>query len=236
MKPAAAAEVARRQARRRAWESVLIVVLLHLALLAVLRREGEQQNRQRLSEITIELGGMAMRGAGGDAATRPAEPVKPPQTQIKQTVAMPVALPPTPARTSATDELPATAPAAPALNEATRQPEAAHATSEQSAMAGVPNAAATEPDYKARGLNNPKPPYPPLALQLSMEGTVMIKALVRADGSCAEVLLARSSGNDLLDQSALRTVAQWRFVPARSQGQDISQWVSIPIHFALKRR
>jgi len=75
-----------------------------------------------------------------------------------------------------------------------------------------------------------------MAFQLRIEGTVRLKALVLPDGSCGDVLLAQSSGNELLDQSALNTVAKWKFVPAKSQGKDVSQWVSIPISFALKRR
>jgi protein TonB len=64
----------------------------------------------------------------------------------------------------------------------------------------------------------------------------MLKALVNPDGSCGEVLLAKSSGNEFLDKSALNTVAQWKFTPAQSQGKDVAQWVSIPITFSIKRR
>ena len=91
-------------------------------------------------------------------------------------------------------------------------------------------------DYKAAYLRNPKPPYPPMALRMRIEGTVTLRVLVREDGSSGRIVLSQSSGNDSLDQSALQTVAKWKFSPAKSQGQSVAQWVSIPIHFSLKRR
>ena len=91
-------------------------------------------------------------------------------------------------------------------------------------------------DYKAAYLHNPKPPYPARALKMRIEGTVVLRVLVLEDGATGKIVLNKSSGNDSLDQSALATVAQWKFTPAQSQGKKIAQWVSIPIHFSLKRR
>lgn len=91
-------------------------------------------------------------------------------------------------------------------------------------------------DYKAAYLRNPKPPYPPLALRMRIEGTVTLRVLVLEDGSSGKIILSKSSGNDALDQSALETVAKWKFSPAKTQGKNIAQWVSIPINFSIKRR
>ena len=91
-------------------------------------------------------------------------------------------------------------------------------------------------DYKATYLRNPKPPYPPLALRMRIEGTVTLRVLVLEDGSSGKIILSKSSGNDALDQSALETVAKWKFSPAKTQGKNIAQWVSIPINFSIKRR
>jgi hypothetical protein len=38
---------------------------------------------------------------------------------------------------------------------------------------------------------------------------------------------------EILDQSALLTIRQWRFIPARKGGEAIPFWVNIPIKFHL---
>ncbi len=75
-----------------------------------------------------------------------------------------------------------------------------------------------------------------MAILQGIEGTVRLQVLVQADGTASQVLLAQSSGSELLDKSALETVARWRFTPARSQGADKAQWVGVPITFSLNRR
>lgn len=197
------------------WIVVLIVALLHLSGALVLKYGLSAWFPKRVSEITIELGGRVQRGDGGEGMRQAASAVAP-----------------VPAK-PLTDDLARQKP----VETPTSRPSAASAAvSESSTAAGMQTAPSSEADYKAAYLNNPKPPYPALAFQMRIEGTVRLKALVLPDGSCAEVLLAQSSGNAELDRSALNTVAQWKFTPAKSQGKDVAQWVSIPITFAIKRR
>jgi protein TonB len=86
------------------------------------------------------------------------------------------------------------------------------------------------PDYNV----NPKPPYPLLARRIGAQGEVLLRVLVRPDGSVAAVELARSSGFSLLDESATRTVRDsWRFIPARLDGAPVESWVEVPIKFVL---
>jgi protein TonB len=93
--------------------------------------------------------------------------------------------------------------------------------------AGGPFAA---PDYSV----NPKPPYPLIARRIGAQGEVLLRVLVRHDGSVASVELAQSSGFSLLDESATRTVRDsWRFVPAQQGGAPIDSWVEVPIKFVL---
>jgi protein TonB len=73
-----------------------------------------------------------------------------------------------------------------------------------------------------------------LARRMGMRGTVVLRVHVRADGSVAEAALAQSSGSQLLDDSALKTVReQWRFLPARLDGTPVESWVEVPIRFIL---
>lgn len=79
-----------------------------------------------------------------------------------------------------------------------------------------------------------KPPrYPVTALKQGIQGTSMVFARVRADGSVAETRIERSSGNDALDHAALEVVRDWTFQPARQDGQAIDSTVLVPVQFSL---
>ena len=86
-------------------------------------------------------------------------------------------------------------------------------------------------DYRT----NPKPSYPSLSQRLGEAGTVRLNILVNPDGSIARLELVQSSGYPRLDQSAMETVqSSWKFEPARQDGQPVSAWVIVPIHFTLR--
>ncbi len=104
------------------------------------------------------------------------------------------------------------------------------------ASTGPASAPTVEPDYKAAYLQNPKPAYPPLAFRMRIEGKVILVAEVLPNGQSGSVKIVESSGNDMLDQSALETVKKWKFTPARKDGVIVTQAVRIPITFSLKNR
>ena len=80
--------------------------------------------------------------------------------------------------------------------------------------------------------SNPQPPYPMAARRLGLEGTVVLRVVVGADGRPMSVSVLQSSGHEVLDASALETVrARWRFVPARRNGIPIEDSVQVPIRF-----
>lgn len=90
------------------------------------------------------------------------------------------------------------------------------------------------PRFNAAYLNNPPPAYPLSARRRGIEGRVMVRAEVQADGTCSRVELKKTSGFDPLDQAALEAVKKWRFVAARRGSQPISAWVEVPITFKLE--
>lgn len=90
------------------------------------------------------------------------------------------------------------------------------------------------PRFNAAYLNNPPPAYPLSARRRGVEGRVLVRAEVMADGSCSRVELKKTSGFDPLDQAALEAVKKWRFVPARRGSQSIAAWVEVPITFKLE--
>ena len=89
------------------------------------------------------------------------------------------------------------------------------------------------PRYNADYLQNPAPMYPALARRMHEQGRVLIRVLVGADGMPERIELKTSSGFPRLDQSALETIRNWKFVPARQGDQKIAAWVVVPIAFAL---
>lgn len=89
------------------------------------------------------------------------------------------------------------------------------------------------PRFDAAYLDNPAPPYPPLARRMGEQGNVVLRVLVSSVGTAEQVALKSSSGSMRLDQSALETVKRWRFVPARQGTEAVAAWVLVPISFSL---
>ncbi len=77
------------------------------------------------------------------------------------------------------------------------------------------------------------PEYPRLAKQAGQEGTVWVKSLVDKDGRVRDVLVAKSSGVPLLDQSAVKAAYGCLFKPAIQRGQPIAIWVTYKVGFKI---
>jgi protein TonB len=81
---------------------------------------------------------------------------------------------------------------------------------------------------------NPVPDYPIMLRQRGIEGTVWLRVFVDRSGLPERIILFKTSGYRLFDESALRAVARWRFKPARSQGATMASWVEFPVRFTLQ--
>ncbi|MBL8483470.1 MAG: energy transducer TonB [Rhodocyclaceae bacterium] len=92
----------------------------------------------------------------------------------------------------------------------------------------------TAPRYDAAYLSNPRPPYPRLSQRRGEQGTVKLRVLVTKAGNAGKVELEKSSGFEALDESAMRTVATWKFEPARRGAEPLDEWFIVPIEFTLK--
>jgi periplasmic protein TonB len=86
-----------------------------------------------------------------------------------------------------------------------------------------------------RVLINPAPRYPAEALQQQLQGTVLLRVQVAADGSVVAVRVLRSSGAQSLDAAAVDAVQRWRFLPARDSDAAPRE-VNVPIEFVIQRR
>jgi protein TonB len=86
----------------------------------------------------------------------------------------------------------------------------------------------------ANYLNNPKPHYPGIARSRHWEGLVYLRVYVTPGGLCERLNVQRSSGHDVLDESAMEAVRKWKFVPGTRGGTPVASWVTVPIEFHLR--
>ncbi len=90
-----------------------------------------------------------------------------------------------------------------------------------------------EPKEGANYKNNPRPPYPRLALREGWQGKVILRVKVTPQGKVAGAAVQKSSGRSVLDDAALEIVRTWTFVPATQGGQPVAGTVSVPFEFHL---
>ncbi len=90
------------------------------------------------------------------------------------------------------------------------------------------------PSVGANYLHNPAPEYPQMARRRGEQGRVLIKVLVTSQGEASNVTLEKSSGSNYLDEAAIKAVKNWKFVPARSNNEAVSGYVTVPINFSLQ--
>lgn len=69
----------------------------------------------------------------------------------------------------------------------------------------------------------------PLEMLPSMEGTVIVLALVLEDGIVSDTRVVKSI--PMLDEAAIECARQWRFRPAKTRGVPVAAWFAIPIRF-----
>ena len=92
----------------------------------------------------------------------------------------------------------------------------------------------TPPRSDAAHLANPPPNYPLAARRRGDHGTVQVRLIVTAEGLAKNVTVEKSSGHPALDEAAMATVRNWRFVPARQEGKAIDWPYTQSIHFKLE--
>ena len=76
-----------------------------------------------------------------------------------------------------------------------------------------------------------EPVYPAIARAARAQGPVILEAVIDADGRVTSVRVLRSIA--LLDQAAIAAVQQWRFTPARLNGEAIPVVMTVTVNFTL---
>ena len=156
------------------------------------------------------------------------EPVKPePAKVVEQRTEPPK---PEPAKAVApTPELtpkpaPAPAPAPPPEPVAKPAPQPAPAPTQAKSSSGS----------SAQYVGSCEAPYPTMSKRMNEKGTVVVKVLVKSDGTAGDVELKSSSGYPRLDQAWLEAIKTCRFTPSTgSDGKPIDEWFSAPHTFRL---
>ena len=93
----------------------------------------------------------------------------------------------------------------------------------------------TMPNPFAKGLDNPKPPYPLMSRRLNEEGKVVLNVCVSLSGLVERLKLEKTSGHQRLDDIAIETVKKWKFIPAKIQDKDINACYLLPVQFILRK-
>ncbi len=76
-----------------------------------------------------------------------------------------------------------------------------------------------------------QPVYPPIAIQAHISGTVVLHVVIASDGTIKEATAV--SGPDLLLQSAIDAVKQWRYQPTLLNGQPVEVDTTVRVVYEL---
>jgi periplasmic protein TonB len=225
----------------RSGASISATVLLHviLAFLFMLGLMEHTITPPEAPPVLVEL--MQSQPTPKTIEQRVAKPI--PAPPRPQTVAAPAPTPqpqPSPSKVSTPTEVaqaapvaPVSAPTAPTPPAPTRveAPPAPAPTTAPVVIAPSKTDVSIPASYSA---SNQKPIYPNMSKRLGEQGTVVLRVLVKADGSAGEVEVKSSSNYPRLDQAAVEAVKTWRFNSAKIDGKAIDEWYQVPIPFKLQ--
>jgi len=76
------------------------------------------------------------------------------------------------------------------------------------------------------------PSYPPLAQHMNVQGSVVLQALIAADGSIQSLRVM--SGPAILSNAAQQAVREWRFKPVYQNGEAVETKATITVNFTIR--
>ena len=102
-------------------------------------------------------------------------------------------------------------------------------TAHQAAPAVAPSVNAAQRERLAEAV---PPSYPALAQHMNVQGSVVLQALIAADGSIQNLRVM--SGPAILSSAAQQAVREWRFKPVFQNGQAVETRATITVNFSIK--
>lgn len=197
--------------------SFALVLIAHVAVLATILYSPGEAAPVKVELPTIQ--GVIIASQPVIKPSEPAPPLPPPEQKPLPKPKAPLPKAPPSERAVQQEDTPAPMPVA---QEPQKQPEPTQ----------VP---VTPPNAEASQLNNPAPAYPSSSRKLREQGVVLLEILVKTDGTLGDMKLKKSSGYSRLDDSAMRAVKHWHFLPATRAGEPIDYWYELPIEFSLNQ-
>src|SRR5947209_6575773 len=80
-------------------------------------------------------------------------------------------------------------------------------------------------------IRKPQPPYPPLARQARIQGTVILQAEISKTGDIQNLRLI--SGHPMLAPAAIEAVKQWKYKPYLLNGEPVEVETTVQVNFTL---
>lgn len=80
------------------------------------------------------------------------------------------------------------------------------------------------------------PVYPKEAEDKGITGKVIIKALIDKNGDPIRVKVGKSSGHEMLDESAVAAAKKNKFKPGVKDGKPVAAWVTYVVSFTLSEK
>jgi len=78
--------------------------------------------------------------------------------------------------------------------------------------------------------------YPMTAQRSGEQGDVYLKVFVHENGKTDRVQIAKSSGYADLDNAAIESVLNWRYIPAKRNGETVDDWTTVHLVYQLPQQ
>ena len=209
----------------------IVVLLLH-CLVFLAFQYSEQPPQQAASELKpfkleVSMLSSPETKASNPANSQPAKPQDKPQPKKSPEKKPPDK--PKPEDAAAIEQLINTQPRREVAKAVRIQPETRSVQSVSSSIIrSRPKTPHAIDNFPESDQHNPSPEYPDMAIFLGYQGAAIVKINVTAKGTSSGVELLRSSGHKVLDESAAKTLKQWKFTPTNKPDSII-----IVVNFAM---
>jgi TonB family protein len=187
----------------------------------------DQEVAKRLAAERARL--EAQTRAQDQAQTQTTAPVRPAPVEVAQTQPAPSPVQPQETRpTPVTATQPPAAEPAPQETRPAAQPQVARAR--EGDLVPVGTEGLTPPRLTRRG----SVPYPPLARNQRIQGTVITSVLVSETGGVIDVRVIRGVNPPVgLNEAAVQTMRRSTFAPATKDGVRVKSYLTVPVEFKL---
>ena len=87
--------------------------------------------------------------------------------------------------------------------------------------------------YKIGTIENPHPEYPIIARKKGWQGRLLLAVHIDKNGNVLNVHVKETSGFEVLDKVSVKTIRDWKFLPARHGDSNVEDNINIPVSFKL---